>query len=290
MLSGFEERLLAELRAHVATRPVPAPLWSRRRVVLTAAAVTLTGGAVAVPLVGERPAPASAALILQGAARAALREPPLTARPDQWVFTEQLVKLRPDPAVDRYSTRRIQRWVTAGAGDQWQQRFRDETPGSQWQAPAALPDGPRPAGYLAGLPTDADGMLGYLRAHPLDLELPAGADEAAVYADPSMVFTTASWWLEGYLPPASRAALFEAMAQVPGVTVAPGHVEDAAGRSGVGLRAPGVIGGSIDLVFDRETLTFLGVRDLLARGDSDVLNVSTARLRTAIVDRIGDLP
>ncbi|MEK8109194.1 hypothetical protein NKG94_39760 [Micromonospora sp. M12] len=36
--------------------------------------------------------------------------------------------------------------------------------------------------------------------------------------------------LEGYVPPQSLGALFQAMARVPGATVLPGEVRDAAGR------------------------------------------------------------
>ncbi|GIF73435.1 CU044_5270 family protein [Asanoa siamensis] len=272
-LSGFEERLLTELRAHVATRPAPATRWSRRRVVLTAAAVTLTGGALTVPLVGvgEQPAAASAQRVLRDAARAARREPTLTARPDQWVFTELRVVSRPDPGVDRYVARGLRRWVTAGTGDEWEQRFQDETSG-EWRTVPPAPGQGRPAGYLAGLPTDPEGMLRYLRA------------------DEGSPFLTALLLLHGYLPPASRAAIFEAMADDEGVRMLPGDVVDAAGRPGVGLRLPGLIGATYDVIFDRADYAYLGNRAAQLSGGREVLDHSTARLRTTIVDRLGDVP
>ncbi|MEV4533368.1 CU044_5270 family protein [Asanoa sp. NPDC049518] len=289
-LSGYEERLLDELRAHVAARPEPAAPPSRRRVLMAAAAVTLTAAAVTVPLVGERPAAASAELILRDAARAARQEPTLTARRDQWVFTEERAILADPVTLDRYTTVRLQQWVPVDPGEQWRQRRWDEAIGGPWREDTIYPEMGRPLGYLGDLPTDADSMLRYLREYPIDGDLPPGADLAAIEASPSRPWVTAQDFLQGYLPPPSRAALFEAMARVPGVTVVPGDVADAAGRPGIALRPSGMSGGSNDIIFDRDTFAYLGDRYLLSRDGEDVLFMSTARLRTAIVDRAGDLP
>ncbi|MEV0718208.1 CU044_5270 family protein [Asanoa sp. NPDC050611] len=315
MLSGFEERLLTELRAHVADRPAPAPGWSRRRVVLTAAAaVTVTGGALAVPFVGfgvgEQPAAAATASdILRGAARAALREPVLTARPDQWVYTELMIAnempIGNDPSPTRVERTRVERWVTAGDGDAWTQVFHDESPpfdgGFRIAAP---PDQPRPAGYLAGLPTDADEMARYLRTDAIDKALRAGRQYEG--GPPPQwrprPFETAVRLLDGYLPPASRAALFEAMSREPSVTLLPGEVRDAADRPGIALRevrklpkemqrVPGHPGVARDMIFDKETFAYLGDRHVgLTMSGKEVPGGSTARLRTAIVDRIRQVP
>jgi hypothetical protein len=307
--SGFEERLLVELKDEIAARNLGrsivgsatgtggrrarrsrVPAW--RLAVAAGLATVLTAGVLVVQTIGDRdrPAEASAAQVLRDAALAARQQPALTARPDQYLFMEFLVTHRDKPASGPYITRRFQRWVTAGDGDQWQQRWRPESEPDAWQDVPAQDDVPRPAGYLTGLPTDPDGMLDYLRENPPDLPLPEGADEAAIADDPTTAFGTALWLLDGYLPPESMGALFEAMARVPGAVVVPGDVTDAAGRRGIALRTPGVFGATEDVIFDRETYAYLGERDMLVRDGRESPYLSTARLRTAIVDHPGQLP
>ncbi|MEU6207862.1 hypothetical protein ABZ814_30270 [Micromonospora musae] len=96
--------------------------------------------------------------------------------------------------------------------------------------------------------------------------------------------------LEGYVPPRALAALFELLAREPGAVVISGDVVDAAGRHGVAIRMPGVIGGAHDLIFDRETHVYLGFRGSVIRGGKESLHAAAARLRVAIVDRPGQLP
>ncbi|MGW4463409.1 CU044_5270 family protein [Micromonospora sp. NPDC004704] len=307
--STFEERLLVELKDEITARNLErsgalsspdtvvrgarrsrVPVW--RLAVAAGVAGVLAAGILVVQVIraDDLPAEASAAQVLHGAALAARLQPALTARPDQYVFTEFLGTYREEPVSGPYHTNRIQQWVTAGDGDQWQRRGRPESEPDGWREVPPREGTPRPAGYLTGLPTDPDGMLRYLRDNPPDLNLPAGADEAAIAAEPTTAFTTATWLLDGYLPPESMGALFEAMARVPGVIVVPGGVKDAAGRHGIALRTPGVIGATHDVIFDRETYAYLGTRMMLVRDGKESLYLSTARLRTAIVDHPGQLP
>jgi len=148
----------------------------------------------------------------------------------------------------------------------------------------------QPPAYHGDLPTDPDELLRYLRDHPVDLHLPEGADEEALYGDESMVYTTARSMLDGYVPPGALAALFELLAREPGAVVISGDVVDAAGRHGVAIRMPGVIGGNEDFLFDRDTHLFLGRRGSVVRDGKESLHTSVALLRIAIVDRPGQLP
>lgn len=115
---GFEEQLLRDLTAHVAQRAESAsaarPVERRTRFLrgwrLAGAlglAATLTAGALAVQTMrlGDQPPPtASASEIFHLAADAARQQPELTARPEQYVFTETLATIREMPASGLYQT------------------------------------------------------------------------------------------------------------------------------------------------------------------------------------------
>ncbi|MEV7328525.1 CU044_5270 family protein [Micromonospora sp. NPDC093244] len=312
---GFEAQLLSDLTAHVARRaegvPVASPVGRRVRSLrgwrLAGAfglAVALTAGGLAVQtmrLGDQSPPTASASEILRMAADAARQQPALTARPDQYVFTEILVTSREAPGSGPYRTVRTQLWQSAGGVAYTQARSRPESDPNGWGELRVLrmddpadPDKeldafPPPA-YHGDLPTEPDALLRYLREHPVDLHLPEAADEAAVYGDASMPYTTARSMLDDYVPPLALAALYELLAREPGATVISGNVADAAGRSGVAIRMPGVTGANVDFVFDRDTHVFLGNRDSVVRDGKESLFWAAARLRTAIVDRPGQLP
>ncbi|MER7589158.1 CU044_5270 family protein [Micromonospora sp. NPDC127501] len=313
---GFEEQLLRDLTAHVAQRAEVAsaarPAGRRTRFLrgwrlagAVGLAVTLTAGGLVVQTmrVGDQPPPtANAAEIFHLAAAAARQQPELTARPDQYVFTESLATIRDLPDSGPYQTIRNQLWQSAGGVAYTQGRYRPENDPNGWgelkvlrMGDAADPtkelDAFQPPAYHGDLPTDPDELLRYLRENPVDLHLPEGADEEAVYGDESMAYTTARSMVRGdYVPPRALAALFEVLAREPGAVVISGDVVDAAGRHGVAIRMPGVIGGNEDLLFDRDTHVFLGTRSSVVRNGKESLYAAIAQLRIAIVDRPGQLP
>ncbi|MGC4870305.1 CU044_5270 family protein [Micromonospora sp. DT53] len=312
---GFEEQLLGDLTAHVAQRAEMAsaarPSGRRARFLggwrLAGAfglAVTLTAGALAVQTMrlGDQPPPtANASEIFHLAADAARQQPELTARPDQYVFTESLATIRDLPASGPYQTIRNQLWQSAGGVAYTQARYRPEADPNGWgelrvlkMDDAADPtkelDAFQPPAYHGDLPTDPDELLLYLREHPVDLHLPEGADEEAVYGDESMAYTTAWSMLDGYVPPRALAALFEVLAGEPGAVVISGDVVDVAGRHGVAIRMPGVFGGNVDLIFDRDSHVYLGTRNSVIRNGKESVYSAVALLRVAIVDRPGQLP
>ncbi|MET8117954.1 CU044_5270 family protein [Micromonospora sp. NPDC005189] len=312
---GFEEQLLTDLTAHVARRaemvPAARPVGRRTRYVRgwrlagafgLAVALTVGGLAVQTMRVGDQPPPAaSASEVLRMAADAARQQPELTARPDQYVFTELLATMRERPDSGPYRTVRTQIWQSAGGVAHTQARYRPEADPNGWSELKVLrPDDPAdpdkeldvfpsPA-YHGDLPTDPDELLRYLREHPVDLHLPEAADEQAVYGGESMPYTTARSMLDGYVPPRALAALFELLAREPGAVVISSDVVDAAGRHGVAIRMPGVIGGSHDFLFDRDTHVYLGTRGSVVRNGKESLHAAAALLHVAIVDRPGQLP
>ncbi|GAA2195756.1 CU044_5270 family protein [Micromonospora lupini] len=304
-LGAFEERLLTELREHITTRTADAasiapPARTTRRSArwrapgwrlagVGALVALLTIGGLLAQTLGDAPPTASAAEILTEAAESARQQPDLVARPGQFLFVEMRLTYRERPVSGSYVEERLQRWVPVGDGTSWQQRRRLESRPDEWRTDDVSDLSP-PPGYYQGLPTEPEQMAQYLRDHPVILDLPAGADLEAIRNDPTTIFGDGKWMLGGYVPPQSRGALFQAMARVPGATVLRGEIRDAAGRRGVALRTPGVIGAHIDLIFDRETHAYLGDRDVLVRDGKESLYTSTAVTRMAIVDQPGQLP
>ncbi|MFE9653205.1 hypothetical protein [Micromonospora sp. NPDC006431] len=106
---------------------------SRRRLVAVAsfaAALTVVTLATQTMRIAGRPpaSVASAADILNQAALAADREPELTARPEQFVFTEWIG----DAPIEPPETRRLQRWLSADGSRDGLFRWRLEAEPSRW--------------------------------------------------------------------------------------------------------------------------------------------------------------
>lgn len=92
------------------------------------------------------------------------------------------------------------------------------------------------------------------------------------------------------MPPGLQAAAFRALAQIPGVDV----VDDAVnlrGRRGIGIsRRSTHIGSERVLILDRETYDYLGTRTIYLSNEGEKVVQLTARVKNAIVDRIGERP
>jgi hypothetical protein len=87
------------------------------------------------------------------------------------------------------------------------------------------------------------------------------------------------------VPPDLAVALYQAAARIPGVTVVDDSM-DALGRHGVAV-ARADNGGREEWIFDRDTLQFLGERDVLPDG---TIGGSTAIVARAVVDQAGEVP
>lgn len=272
-LAPARARLLAEIDAP--TRP-----RGRRRLWLSgAAAVGLAAAITAVVAlgglepVGVAPPEAGAAEVLHLAADAARKQPATPPRPDQFVYTRtkqgdgsvREAWLSVDGTHDGLIAERGQESPLYGCRDGRRQADRqgEVVPG------LTEPCEPDPA-YLVDLPTDAAGMREYL--------LNAGGTPGDVNG---LGKNVAFLFSEYRVPPASLAAVFEAVAEHDGLEI----VEDAtdgAGRRGVGVRWPNADDKSAStLVFDQEPHAFLG----LSTGEG-----WGAQLEQAVVDEVGQRP
>ncbi|GAA4578943.1 CU044_5270 family protein [Micromonospora coerulea] len=279
LLSSARNRLLA------ATTPAsPAPTKIRHstrrswRLVLSGVAAAGIAAAVTSVLVlapdrfgGDAPAAkANATQVLRNAATAALQVPDVTPGPDQFIYR----RIKDGPSTHESwlsvdGTRDgLVRETSAG------NRTETPVPGCRNGRAAAVKGGQMVPGrtepctsepaYRPDMPTDATAMGAYLAEH-------RSGEPGSVNAAGKDVLYLA----ESYLRPASRAALYEAAAAVPGLRAVE-NVTDGAGRSGIGIAWPSTNGGEeIVLVFDAETYAFLG-----ASGYSAVLTL-------AVVDEIG---
>jgi hypothetical protein len=108
---------------------------------------------------------------------------------------------------------------------------------------------------LQSLPTSPAALLD--RIHAFD-NMQAGHPLRGVQAGAAAFSTISDLVGESIVPPAVGAALYRAVALIPGVRMVPNAV-DALGRHGVGvtLRA-GAIWGPTEMIFDRKTLQLIG--------------------------------
>jgi len=255
------------------------------------------------------PSPIEAQQLLRLAALAAATTRELTPRPDQFILIESTFSTMatskpagpgappppaPSPATMEWGparTMQTQEWRSAdGTRDGL---LRDgngaavRTPGcvNGKETFTDMPGGaPAPCqvlpGYLKDLPTDPDAMLAHLRRTDMA--------QQGVYS------TAVGLLFQGYLAPPARAALFRALATLPGITVVE-DLADAAGRHGVAVTrtSDGVRGA---LIFDPASHAFLGARtDVVAANNPLGLPFgatpwSHAITRYAVVDQVGQLP
>ncbi|SEB32929.1 hypothetical protein SAMN04489727_0632 [Amycolatopsis tolypomycina] len=141
---------------------------------------------------------------------------------------------------------------------------------------------PTPA-YLASLPTDPGRLLAVLRE---SVDVPGPDGDRQVFKAGTGLATAA----DALLPPALRAALYQALAMVPGVERIPGQV-DLAGRAGVAI-ALTAKGKRTELVIDPETSRTLGFRMVTATaldGMAPGTVVYSATKNQKVVERLGDM-
>jgi hypothetical protein len=240
--------------------------WSGVAVVGLAAAIIGVVALGGLEPVGVAPARAGAAEILHEAAAAARKLPDTPPRPDQFVYTK----------TERGDNDVREAWLSAdGTHDGLIMQMGDTIPlpgcrnglaavskGPQLVPGVFEPCEPWPA-YRGDLPTDADAMRQYLMGLPDSSETTNSLGKNIL----SLVG-------ENYISPASLAALFEAVAQLDGLTINE-HAQDGAGRPGVGVSW--TYTNTITLVFDRETHVFLGVADAEAVVVRAVVDVAGQR-------------
>ncbi|MEU4747065.1 CU044_5270 family protein, partial [Actinosynnema sp. NPDC023658] len=211
--------------------------------------------------------------VLGFAAEAARADPSAPPRPDQFVYTRSHGGDGPDREIwlsvdgTRDGLLRDHGGAMPLPGCENGQRDVFKVPG---QVLGTEPCEPKPA-YRSDLPTDVDGMLAYLDAN-------ASGEPGSVNARGKDVLALIR---EAYLPQRTRAALYEAAARVPGLSVVP-DAEDGAGRSGIGITWPTPAGSLPDaepvvIVFDATTYELLGTN-------------FDAMVEQAVVDQPGQRP
>lgn len=264
----------AQLVDAVAHSPAAPPRRSRRIVIAgltaTSVAAALTAVLVLAPdLIGDDvpQANAEAALILHRAADAALLTPELQPRPDQFLYQDNGGGYESWYSVDGTRDGLTQgptgRAVFPGCRDGERAIIKGDD-----QVIGTEPCTPDPA-YLPELPTDAGAMLQYLYRRY------AGEPGDANAIGKGILFLLK----DHYLRPQARAAVFDAAAAVPGLSVVE-HTTDGVGRPGIGI-AWSADGKTGTIVFDADTFEYLGFR----QG-----NHASAEVRVAIVDDVGQRP
>ncbi|WP_430783729.1 CU044_5270 family protein [Actinoplanes sp. G11-F43] len=281
-------------------KPRPTGRWTWRLAPVGALAAAATIAAVTVSRPAE-PAPTARSVLLLAAAEAR-RETALPARPDQFVYVESYIEYHStitnadgsetiEPLVPKH--REI--WQSADGTRDGLLRQRPRDPGipnpdpEMANSPISVCQGVEPGeacpvrpAYPRDLPADAAAM----RAH-LDRAYTGGQP-----ADRGVFVAATDLLTEVYVPPAVQAAIFEALATVPGAQVQEGGT-DLAGRPGIAVGHV-LDGARYDLIFDAGDYHYLGKREVLVEAYRDVpagtVNGQSARIRVAVVDRPGDRP
>ncbi|TDD87394.1 CU044_5270 family protein [Actinomadura rubrisoli] len=273
-----------------------------RPLLMSAATAAAAAGALAVALLvapdsGPKTAPvANVSLLLNRAADAALKDPLPTPRPDQYIYIE-LQETQPADATGSegwLGRQHTQLWQSVnGARPNYARHLqlsplpipgRPLPPAAKRQpsiAPEELlaePCGIRPPldrPYLDALPADPGALL----------RLMDGAGGDGDRGD-RLWESASNLLVSSAAPPPVQAALYRAIARIPGVRLVD-RSEDAAGREGIAVaRVNGAI--RTELIFDRTSYAFLGERGVVVStgddGPAGALVSSSAVLRVSVAD------
>jgi hypothetical protein len=226
-----------------------------------------------------------------------------TPRPHQWVYTKELrveyggrkpwthehwVRVDGKKFINASSDRRV-------AGAPKVRRERMQLPPSRCPG---KPERVRPAVGLgavfpnpSAVPADPDGLLAAV--YQL-VEDPACAPILVGDTVQDRAFMLIDGMLQTVQPAEVRAALYRALAKIPGVTVVQG-ASDAAGRRGVALTRAAAIEGPgssgwlrLEIILDSSTYRYVGARHVVTRDHSKFRKgqvlVSRAQLALAVVN------
>ncbi|MFB4296918.1 CU044_5270 family protein [Actinomadura sp. NTSP31] len=230
---------------------------------------------------------ANASEALERAAQAAERRPFTPPRPDQWVYVESRVRRgdTPNGPVSKGRTLVTRDWKRADgekvAGlEHGKIVFADTMPTTP----------PSDYASLAAMPTAPDALLRWLYQQMGGLGDTAEGRYETAYSMLGAVLR------DNLLPPKTEAAVFRALKQIPGVTLARAPVQ---GRPALALARLEEGWLHEELMLDPNTYRYLGEQSVAVKnhtdhGDDgnlavkkgDVLNM-TIRLKTAIVDAPG---
>lgn len=253
----------------------------RRRRPLLLSAVAATAGAAALGVVvldGPDTGPmANVAAVLDQAADTASGDP--VPGPGQIVYQDTVERRRTGEG--RWYRVRTEAWLPAGGAGTGLIRQENSVKGAGLPPDGEAAVGPCPAAapidrpYLGGVPADPDALL----------DLMDGMGEGG---RGERLWNAASDLIDRPAPPKVRAALFRAIADIPGVRLRDDGV-DAAGRHGIAVTRT-QDGVRDEFLFDRATHRFLGTRTVVAEpgnrfGAPGTTVYASALIRTEIVDR-----
>ncbi|MET8156198.1 CU044_5270 family protein [Sphaerisporangium sp. NPDC005289] len=218
-------------------------------------------------------------------------------RADQWVYTKSLDRQPSDGKTT------VQEGWTRYDGKQTAGRDREGVFRISDVPPDPNDDDLSPQQYrekLLKLPTDPDKLLAHVQGDRHWIDYPK--EEAQSGEDPdSRAYRILSLYLgqQAVMPPKLEAAIFRAMAKIPGVGIEQG-VRDAAGRTGLGLFRPtkGEEGRRRYLILDPRTYRAMAdqtiwLRDELINGEVAFRKgavFADAELASGIVDKPGQVP
>jgi hypothetical protein len=325
-LTEFERRLLTGLVAVVAAdhEPVAAPAargrrragragsaWSTRRLAAAVVAVVAVVAAVQVVDVGPSAvrdragggAPANATELGALAAKAVRDVPGPYPKPGQWMYIKTMVAsdarfiVRSDDEGDRLERvpaegpRAVEWWSKVGPKPGEGTNSFTNREGNALLGPPLIQGVSYPD--LSSLPTDPDRLLKVI----YDYQRKHGYGGASTWP---ATFRLISEMLNGLLPPPElQAALFQAMAKIPGVTVVQDTV-DAAGRRGTALA---LVDDQVrfEVILEKGTYRYLGLASIVTSDHDELVGpvngkefklpmrkgqvlYRTARLTLALVD------
>jgi hypothetical protein len=325
-LSAPRERVLAEVtQGRHAFRPAAAERrWAKRRgparrIVLggvtVAAAAAIAAGVLAgmhrtTPAPVTVPATLTAREVLEHAATAALKEPAVVPRHDQFVFTK-VVGLGGVVEQSWLSVDGTRNGLTESPVNGKEQKTvqlgcvngsrKIRTPGRDGKP---VKGGHKPIVAKKPVPMDGPGvtvpMDGPVVTVPCTPELaffpdmPTAAAAMGPYLERTQgvrlndlndLSKTVGFMLESdYILPAQRAALYRFLAGTPGLTVER-HVRDVSGRPGIGVGWR-FEGSKAMNIFDPRTFAYLGMTTWGEQGQPG----GDALVQTAVVDRVGEMP
>jgi hypothetical protein len=225
--------------------------------------------------------------VLHRAAAASLHQPAVIPRPGQFIYTK-ILAFEGKPTIQAWTSVDGRHYGLGQLGDLPASKLpacvngQISLPPSASPAPAATPMvagscTPQP-GYFPDMPTTADRMQAFMER---TLSPKARSEGQAPNA---IAQTIGEWEMSDYFLPAQRAALYQYLATLPGVTVVR-DARDVGGRLGIGVSWT-FDGARMMNIFDPHSYALLGVTMRDAEGQQS----GQALLRTAIVDKPGQLP
>jgi hypothetical protein len=264
-----------------------------------AAAAAAAGAAIGIAAAGGpaaisagRPSPSfgpatTVTQVMHNAALAALRMPDRAPRPDQFVYSKFYTTDNGPRVIQVWSSASGARfgfvkggWALPPGGEQSGACVNGRNKAAPPPSPAVEPGPCNQAAFAAvhpDLPTNDPAALKAYLEKTFDIHSYSPDDDAG-----QILFLVGDLNLTGYLTPAQQAALYDLLAQTPGLKFVP-HVRDQKGNVGLGIRET-----FSDKGFHYTLI--LNARTYALMGENFSKDTGMVLLTKAIVSRAGQLP